>query len=119
MVRSFGQVTVAAGGPPARATANLAVPATNVPLQTVRIQVRPANTGLLYIFHGGGNFSGDHRTSRDVCLAILAAPASVTTGPFETYEAGVFVVPVGVNLADLWIDVSVNGDGAIISGTVG
>lgn len=118
MVRSFGQVTVATGGTPSRATANQTVPGTVVPLQSVRIQVRPANTGLLYIFQGGANFSGDHRTSRDVCLAILAAPANVTTGPFEKYEAG-FIVPVGLNLADLWLDVSVNGDGGIISGTVG
>ena len=118
MVKSFGQVIVAAGGTPARATVNQGTPSTPVSLQSVRIQVRPANTGLLYVFQGGSNFSGDHRTSRDVCLAILPAPASTTSGPFEKYEAQ-FVVPVGLNLADIWLDVSVNGDGAIVSGTVG
>ena len=118
MVRSFGQVIVTTAGTPVRATANLAVPGTSVPLQSLRIQVRPANTGILYVFQGGGNFSGDHRTTRDVALAILAVPASATTGPFDKYEVS-FVVPVGLNLADIWLDASVSGDGGIISGTVG
>ena len=118
-MRSFGQVLVAAGGTPARATANQTTPSAVVQLQKVRIQVRPANTGILYIFQGGGNFSGDHRTTRDVVLAILPAPASATSGPFAYFEFGEEVVPVGLNLADIWLDVSANGDGGIIAGVTG
>ena len=115
MVRSFGQVLIAAGGTPVRATLNEQDPTAPVPLEKVRIQVRPSNAGILYVFYGGANFSGDHRTDRVGCIAILPVPASATAGPFAALEIGVEVVPVGLYLQDIWLD-GTSGDGAIIAG---
>lgn len=119
MLKPFGKVTVTTGGTPVRATVNQTDPALPVPTQAFVVQVLPGNTGLVYVFAGGGNFSGDHRTTLDRCIAILPAPASATTGPFASASFAIPVIPNGMNLADIWIDVSVNGNGAIVSVTAG
>lgn len=119
MLQSFGKVTVAAGGTPSRATANRADPSEPVPTQSFVVQALPGNTGLVYIFSGGANFSGDHRTSLDRCIGILPAPTSATNGPFSSASFSVPNIPNGLNLADIWFDVGVSGDGVIVAATAG
>lgn len=116
-MKSFGQVVVTAGGTPVRATSNQSDPTKRVGLQSLTVQVRPANTGLLYIRMG--NSPLDDRTTRSTVLAILPAPASATSGPFASVTFSIPVAPAGLNLADIYLDASVNGDGGILSGTVG
>lgn len=121
MLRPFGKVTVTTGGTPVRATDNLVNQVTplSVPVQAFLVQALPSNAGVVYIFQGGANFSGDHRGDLDQCIAILPAPTDATTGPFPSASFGMPVIPSGLNLADIWIDVGSNGDGVLISATVG
>jgi hypothetical protein len=115
MVRSYGKVSVTTGGIPVRLTANLEDPTLPVPLQKVRIQPLPANNAVIYVFAGGANFSGDHRTDLEGCIGIIAAPVSATDGPFAPLEIGVEVVPLGLYLNDLWID-GTSGEGVVVAG---
>lgn len=122
MLKSFGRVTVTAAGTPVRATNNVAAavggPSARQGVQSFMIQADPANTGILYVFAGGDNFAGDHRTDGLGLVAIIPAPASATTGPFTTASFGMPNVPAGLNLNDIWIDTSVNGSRAIVSALV-
>ena len=118
MLKSFGLVVVAAGGVPARATANEADPEKRAPVQAVRFQVHPDNTGKVYVFAGGDNFSGDHRSDGLGLVAVLAAPLDPDTGPLEAFDWGMPNVAVAMNVNDLWVDVQQNGDGVIVSGLV-
>jgi hypothetical protein len=120
--RPFGLVTVAAGGTPARATANQTDPAARVGLQSIMFQVRPANTGVIYIRMRGVGATplSDDRATLLYTLAVLPAPGSATLGPF----ASVTFAPAGpigapFNLADFYIDAGVNGDGCLVSGVAG
>ena len=122
MLKSFGKVTVAVAGVPARATANLsaAQQAKSNPLQSVQFQALPANTGKVYIYAVGPNFTAtDDRTNLTRCIALLPAPSNSTTGPFPSASFSLPNVPAGIDLSDLWIDVDVNGNGVVIAGTVG
>ena len=121
-VYGFGQVTVPAAGTPVNLGVALGFgPTSGKPmsigiLQKVIIQARPANAGIVYIFSGSDGT--DHRTDRELCMAILAHPTSATDGPFDRYEIDVANAAGGLNLANLWIDAASNGDGVIISGSV-
>lgn len=116
--RPYGAVTVATGGTPVRATVNQSDPTARVGLQSIRFQVLPGNTGVVYVRMKAG--LADDRTVLTVTLAILPAPASATSGPFAAYE----VAPSGpigspFNLADFYIDAAVNTNGVLISGIAG
>lgn len=113
MIRSLGYVTVAAAGTPVRATANEADPTARMPAQAVSFQARPTNTGLIYI---GDRQSMDPATGEGI-LAILAAPADATTGPFASYAASLPNVPAGINASGLWIDASINGQSVVVGMT--
>jgi hypothetical protein len=115
MIQSFGQIDVAAGGTPARATANLAVPANPCPLQSLMVQAAPANTGLIYVIFSPEGSPGDNRTTRTKVIGIIGAPSAATAHP----PSASFTMPNAQNaldLRDIWIDASVNGDDAIIVG---
>lgn len=116
MAVSLGQVTVAAGGTPSRASTNLANPTSPRKYSSLMFQARPANTGIVYVlFKGDGSTPGDDRTTRKYVLAILPAPASATQGPFSSYTVGKAGYPGQEDITKYWIDVSANGDGVIIS----
>ena len=120
MLTPFGQVVVPTPGTPVRVTVNLDDPSLTVPVQSFVLQVRPENTGLVYIFQGGANFAGvDDRATRRRCIGILPAPASAVNGPFASASFSVPVAPAALNAGDVWIDVSVAGNGVIVSGLTG
>lgn len=112
MLKSLGYVTVATAGTIKRLTNNESTPATRYPAHSFTVEALPSNTGKLYI--GLANMN----TSSGVgVLAILSAPASATTGPFASYTFIAPEAPAGVNCADIWLDVQVNGEGAVVSVT--
>lgn len=116
----FGQVvTAGSGATPTRITNNLSSPANRVACQSIMFQVRPANTGLLYIIHSPTNTPGDETTTRRNVVAILPAPASATQGPFASFTIGLPTLPGPLNAADFWIESGVTGDGCIATGTQG
>lgn len=116
---SLGKVTCPAAATPVRATANRSDPTARVGVQGFMVQALPTNTGKVYVFVGGAQFSGDHRTTLTGALFEVPAPSSATTGPFPTGSIGLQAESTGINMADIFIQVDVNGDGAIIAATIG
>lgn len=118
----YGVVTVPAGGTPVN-LADAIAPSRPVgqPLlvQSVRIQANPTNTGIVYIFGTMTNPVSDQRASGAGLLAKLPAPASATSGPFDAAEWRQQSAAASINLANIWIDVGVNGDDVIVSATIG
>src|SRR5262245_24106719 len=116
---SLGKVTCANGAVPARATVNRTDPTARVGVQGFMVQALPGNTGKVYVFVGGAQFTGDHRTSLTGALFQVPAPASATNGPFPTGSLGLQNESTGINMADIFIQTDINGDGAIIAATIG
>ncbi len=118
MVQSFGQVSVPAGGTPVRATANLSAPTQAQPVfvQSFMVQAAPENTGLVYVLSSEAD-PGNDRVTRTKVLAILAVPGTATAGPFYASSYTMPNASGAVDLREIWIDVGVNGDDAIVSGT--
>jgi hypothetical protein len=50
-------------------------------------------------------------------FAAIPAPASGTTGAFASQTFTIVNAPGGINLADFYLDVSVSGEGVLISYT--
>jgi hypothetical protein len=120
MLLPYGKVTVTTAGTPVRATSNLSVPADPVPVQSFFVQAAPANTGIVYIFQGGANFTGtDDRTTLRRCIGILPPPGDASAGPFPAASYAQPVIPAGMNLADIWFDTSVSGSAVIVSAVTG
>ncbi len=117
MQRSLGKITVTSAGTPQRITAGLTVPGNAVPIQSLLLQALPANTGIVYVFAGGNNFSGDHRTDLVRCVGLIAAPSDATKGPFPSLSISIPNVPGALNLADYWLDVGVSTDGVVVTYT--
>ena len=114
MITPFGKVTVAVPGTATRATVNQSDPTRPVPVQSFMVQALPGNTGVTYVFACGGSFSDD-RTNLTKCIGILPAPADPVDGPFPSLSVGKPMIPAGDDLTRIWIDVSVAGNGAVIS----
>lgn len=111
--QSLGLVSVATAGTEVRATSTQSDPTARIGVQAVQFQVRPANTGLIYI----GTADLDKSTGAGV-LAVLPAPASATTGAFASASFSEVNAPAGMNVADFYLDSTVNGDGVFVSYTV-
>jgi hypothetical protein len=118
-LRSFGKVVVTAGATPVRATSNLSDPTARVGVQGFTVQAHWNNTGKIYVFLGGAQFTGDHRTTLTGALFVVPAPGSATTGPFPTGSYGLQAEAAGINMADIFIQADVNGDSAIIAASIG
>ena len=112
-LQSFGKVTVSAAGTIVRATSGQTDPAARVALQSIQFQALPSNTGLIYI-----GLSTLNKSTGAGVLAVLSAPASATTGAFASASFSEPLAPAGLNLADLYVDSTVNGEGVFISGAV-
>jgi hypothetical protein len=104
---SLGKVTVANAGVPVRLTNNQADPAVLYRAHSYLVEVLSSNTGKVYI--GAANL--DKSTLVGV-YAILAPP---TTNIYPTFSSTISNLPNPFNIAAVWIDVDVNGEGALVS----
>lgn len=117
--RAFGDVNVTTGGTPVRATSGQTDPTLRIGLQSITFQVKPGNTGVMYIRAKGPGTPTDDRTNLDFTMRVLPAPPSATQGPFAETTFTALPGSGGLNLADFWIDAGVNGNGVLISGIAG
>jgi hypothetical protein len=117
-LRVLGKVTVPTGGTPERVTKNLTDPTARIGVQSIFLQALPSNTGIVYV-RVRGNPPADDRVTMAVTFGLIPAPTSATTGPFPSITISEPMIPAGFNLADLYLDVGVNGDGALVSAVTG
>jgi hypothetical protein len=104
MFRSFGKITVAAAGTPARCTANEANPATVVKVQSVTVFALAGNTGT------------------NIYLGSSTMNKSTLVGVYAIIPKGTFVSailqqgndPIAVD--KLYLDADTSGDAALVSG---
>ena len=105
---SFGSVIIPVGGIPVR----VVVPPTMNPpsCHALIIQTLRSNTGKIYI-----GLSGMQRTTLAQTLAVLPIP---TDNLLPTFSIALTVAANAINVADLWLDADVNGEGVLISALV-
>ena len=110
---SLGLVAPTGGNTFQRATINAAVPSARLGVQSIQFQVRPANTGLIYI-----GTSDINVTTGVGVLAVLPAPTSATNGAFASASFTEVNAPAGLNAADFYVWSVVSADGVYVSYTV-
>jgi hypothetical protein len=109
-----GFVTVTTAGTLVRLTLNLPVPTARVGAQSVQIQAKPGNSGPIYV-----GLAGFVRSTGVGLLAIIPKPASATTGPFASQSFSMPLAATGFDVSHLYLDADNDGDGAVVSWTVG
>ena len=115
MIFSLGTVIVAAAGFPEPATANQTDPTKRFPANSVLVEVLPTNGGEVYIGNAGMNVGLLPVAGLNGIVAVIPKPTASIYGSFSASDQRALV---GLNLADLWIDVQVGGDGVVISGLI-
>lgn len=104
MIASLGKVVVTTAGTPVQVTTNVQ----GMVAQRVRIQVEHDNTGRIFV-----GLAGMVVATGVQVLAVLNIPPA--TGEIPYFDMGAFGPAGGIRLSDLWLDASVNGDGAYIA----
>lgn len=107
MLLPLSKFTVAVPGTPVRLTSTQANPAEKFACHGVLAQALPANTGKVYI----GRSTMNRTTMTDI-VATLAIP---TDNTIPSFTAALTLSPNAVNLADLYVDADVGGEGVIVS----
>ncbi len=107
---TLGKVTVTTAGTIVRATNALTAPTARVGVQSVMVQALPGNTGIIYV----GTSAMVVSTGVGV-MAAIPKPTSALTGPFPSVSFAIVEAPAGINLNELYLDASVNGEGAYVS----
>lgn len=113
-LQSYGAVTITTGGTPVRCTNNESVPAARVAVQSFMVQALPANAGIIYV----GTSASMNTSSGVGVLAVIPKPASATTGPFPSASFSIVEAPAGINLNEIWLDASSNGDKAYVTASI-
>src|SRR5215510_12130333 len=114
--RSYGKIVVTTGGTIVQATNNQTNKSQRIGLQSITVQALPTNTGLIYVRLKGDG--ADDRTNLNFTIGLVGAPASATSQP-PAITITATPASGALNLADIWIDAGVNGNGALISGIAG
>lgn len=107
MLLPLSKFTVAVPGTPTRLTSTQSVPSEKFACHGVLVQALPANTGKVYI----GRSTMNRATMTDI-IATLAIPTDHT---IPSFTAALTLSPNAVNLADLYVDADVGGEGVIVS----
>ncbi len=110
--KPLGRVIVTTGGTPVRATVNMADPTLRVGAQTFTVQAHPTNTGIIYVRMGNQT---DDRTTLRWTIGVIPVPVSATQGPFTVLTFSKPVGGAGFNMADIYLDTSVNGGSALVT----
>ncbi len=115
---SFGDVLVASPSTLVQLTSAWVTAGGNsaarVGLQSVTVQARPGNVGVVYV-----GLKGFSRGSGTNCLIRLPKPVSALTGPFESHTFTQDDSKAGFSLNDLYVDADNAEDGVLVSGIQG
>lgn len=106
---SLGKVTATAGTP-VRLTTNESDPTARYGAHSYLVEALSTNTGAVYIGSASLN-----RTTLAGVYAILPPP---TTNSYPNFSATVTYAAAAFNLAEIYIDVDVSNEGALVSNIV-
>lgn len=107
MQQSLGKVTVASAGTPVRATANQTTPANRFPAHSYLVEAVVGNTGKVYIGAAG--------MDKSTLVGVFVVLPPPTANVLPSFSATVSYSPNHFNMADVWIDVDTNNEGALVS----
>lgn len=107
MLTAIGRIVSVVPGTPVRFTKDQSLPGEKFACHGVLAQACPANTGKVYI-----GLSNMNKTSLAQVIAVLAIP---TDNTIPSFTAALTLSPNAVNLADLYLDADVIGEGALVS----
>jgi hypothetical protein len=109
-LESLGRVAVATSGIPQRLTANRADPTARYPCNAFMVQTWHANTGKVFVGTAGINISTGVGVD-----AVIPIP---TVNTLPTFSASHQYAPAAFNLAEVYVDVEVDGESVIVSAVV-
>jgi len=115
MIFSLGTVIVASAGIPVRATSNQTDSTKRFPANSVLIEALSTNSGDIYVGVAGMNAGFIWVAGLNGIVAVIPPPTASVYGSFSASDQRALV---GLNLADLWIDAEVDGEGVVISGLI-
>ena len=109
MLRGLGKITVPVAGTPVRcsSTQTIVPSGDSFPVHSVLIQALTANSGKVYI--------GDRNMVVATLANVIAVLAIPSGGAIPSFSVALTLAPNAINLADLFLDVDVNGEGALVS----
>lgn len=105
-LHGLGKIT-ATPGTPVRLTSNQSTPAARYPVHSFLCEAVSSNTGNVYI----GGPSLNRATLADV-FCVLPIP---TTNLLPSFSATVSYAAAAFNLADIYLDTDVAGEGVLVS----
>jgi len=107
MLQILGPITVPVAGIPVSVVASLPALTRHLKVYAALFQALPANGGKVYI---------GLPTLDRASLAGVAAVLPVPTANFlPSFGISLTIAPAGVDLATLYLDVDVNGNGALLT----
>lgn len=106
-LHALGKVTVVTAGTPVEVTINQTTPSARYAAHSFMVEALPANTGKIYV-----GFVGLNKGTLANVLAIIPVP---TVNLIPSFSSTIAYAPGGFNLADIYIDADVNGEGALVS----
>jgi hypothetical protein len=101
MFVSLGKKTVTTAGTPVQ------ISSTSIKAHSVCIQVNSANTGKIYI--------GTSTLVAATYVGVLKVLPPPSASSYPEFVATQIMAQNGIDLSELWIDSSVNGESAIVS----
>lgn len=107
MVTPIANLTVAAAGTRVRLTSTQPDPSAPFPVHGVLIQARFSNTGKIYV--------GDSTLVGSTLTGILGQIAIPTANTIPSLSIALTLAPNAIDLAKLYLDAEVGGEGATIS----
>jgi len=115
MIFSLGTVRVDSAGTPVRVTLNQPDPTKRYPANAVLIQPLKWNKGRIYVGRAGMNKALLGLAGANGVVAVIP---KATASVYASFAAADQRAPVGLNLADLYIDADGDHEGAVISGLI-
>lgn len=109
MLKSLGAVKVAVSGTPVRSTLNQSNPSARLAAHSLLVEQLAANTGKIYI----GTLPMD--ITNPLLPGVSAVLPPPTANTIASFSATISYAPGGFNMAEIYIDADVSGEGALVS----
>lgn len=105
--QSLGKITITTAGTPERATKGQSDPGKRIGAHAIMVQAWPGNTGKVWV-----GLVGLNKTTGANVIVILPIP---TTNILPSYNAVISQAAAAFDLRDIYLDVDVSGEAALVT----
>jgi len=107
VIKPFGRIIVSTPGVPVPVTALQTDAINRLNVHAVLIQALSSNTGKVYI--------GTRDINRSTLAGVYAVLAVPTPSVIPTFSAALTLAPAGIQVQDMYLDVDLGGEGALVT----